>query len=269
MKQERIFLYSDRKDVYIDVYKADPVMGKVCDGLLVIPGGGYDMVYSGREGEPVALNFLAKGYNTFILHYSVAQKSKFPQPLIDASLAMKHIKDNCNEYNINPDRVFVMGFSAGGHLSLSLGTMWDTKEIYDAVDMPYGYNKPKGIVLGYPVVSGLVKDTHFHSFQNITGQENPGEDELVKYSHEKLINKNTPPMYIMATSTDEQVSVRNALALASALTEAGVLYELHIFKDAIHGMSLANRVSNDGEKFKIDNMIAHWTVEADEWMQNI
>jgi len=92
------------------------------------------------------------GYNAFVLHYSVSSNSDkiFPSQLIQASMAMKHIKDHAEEYNIDPGKVFVTGFSAGGHLTASLGIMWNKKEIYDAIDMPYGYNKPTGIMPIYP-----------------------------------------------------------------------------------------------------------------------
>ena len=153
MLNKRVYLEGNNEDAYLDIYMADPIGEFTRKAILVIPGGGYGTVCSDREGEPIALAFLSHGYNAFVLHYSVGSKKTFPTQLIEASLAMKHIKDNAEFYNVDPDKIFVTGFSAGGHLAGSLGIMWDKKEIYDVIDMPFGYNKPAGMMLVYPVVS--------------------------------------------------------------------------------------------------------------------
>ena len=131
---------------YLEAYIADKTEQFTRKAILVIPGGGYAGVCSEREGEPIALAFMPYGYNAFVLHYSVGRTKKFPAQLIEASLAMKHIKDNAEEYGIDKDEVYAVGFSAGGHLCATLGVMWNKKEIYDVADMEYGYNKPKGVM---------------------------------------------------------------------------------------------------------------------------
>lgn len=110
---------------FITAYIAD-VKNPVRDAMLVIPGGGYGCVCSDREGEPIALAFVARGMNAFVLHYTVKPPHKY-SALAEASLAVAHIKENAEEYSINPERVFVSGFSAGGHLAGSLGTLWHDK----------------------------------------------------------------------------------------------------------------------------------------------
>ena len=163
MLYEKIRLDENDESVYLEAYVADKVGDFVRDAILVIPGGGYHTVCSNREGEPIAMAFMPKGYNAFVLHYSV-RKKPFPCQLVEASKAMKHIRDNAEHYNINPERIFTVGFSAGGHLAASLGTMWHIDEVYSEINMPYGYNKPRGMMLIYPVVSPVY---HLPSFENL------------------------------------------------------------------------------------------------------
>ncbi len=111
MRFERIPLSSTDEDIYMDAYIADPTQMFTRKAILVIPGGGYAHVCSDREGEPIAMAFLPYGYNAFVLSYSVDRQKTFPAQLIEASLAIKHIKDNAEEYGINPNKVFVFSIS--------------------------------------------------------------------------------------------------------------------------------------------------------------
>lgn len=268
MIYERIGLGDSDENVFLEAYVPDKTHNFVRDGLLVIPGGGYEYVSSDREGEPIALDFVQKGCAAFVLHYSVGEKALFPRPLIQASKAMKYIKDNAERYGIDPERVFATGFSAGGHLCTSLGILWHMKEIYDAVPMEYGYNKPKGIMPIYPVVSDMVP-THAGSFNNILGKDNPSEEEKKKYSLELSVDENSAPAFIVHTSDDDLVPVFNALALAKAYADKKMNFELHIYKSGAHGMALSNEITAfgvDGWKNKINST---WTYFAREWMKTI
>ena len=131
MINKRVMLEEGNEHAYLDVYAAQEIKDFKRSAILIIPGGGYGMC-APREGEPIAMAFLSHGFNAFVLNYSAGHKA-FPAHLIEASMAVKHIRDNAEEYRIDPDKVFVVGFSAGGHLAASLGTMWDRQEIYDAV----------------------------------------------------------------------------------------------------------------------------------------
>ena len=117
MIYKKIQLDNNDENVYLEIYVADALPGFTRNAILVIPGGGYGAVCSDREGEPIAMAFLPYGYNSFVLHYSVSSNSDktFPTQLIQASMAMKHIRDHAEEYNIDPKKVFVTGFSSGGH----------------------------------------------------------------------------------------------------------------------------------------------------------
>ena len=266
---KKIFLDENDKDVYIDCYIADKIRFFERKAILVIPGGGYGSVCSDREGEPIAHAFMAQGYNAFVLHYSVARTKVFPAQLIQASKAMKHIKDNAEEYGINKEEVFAVGFSAGGHLTASLGTMWNKKEIYEAVDMPYGYNKPKGVMLMYPVISGNKEISHAGSFYNLLGKDDVSEEELDMCSTEKFVSEESSPAFIVHTSDDAEVNVRNSLVMADAYAKLGMKFELHVYPTGIHGFALGNKITACNNESHVNEMFAKWVENAAFWANNL
>ena len=252
----------------LTAYIADDT-GYKRDGLLVIPGGGYSNICSNREGEPIALAFLGKGVNAFVLEqYSVAKNAKFPNPLIDACLAMKHIKDNADKYGIDKDRVFAAGFSAGGHLCACLGTMWHLDFIYEKIQMEKGYIKPKGIIPCYPVISGLT-NTHINSFRMLSGKESPTLAELEALSVETYVDENSSPAFIFHTANDQVVPVDNALIFAAAYNKAKVPFALHIFPDAPHGVALGNEITKCGKEEWVKPDIEKWVDMALYWMKGV
>lgn len=263
MVYEKICLNSE---AYLEVYIADKVGDRMRNALLVIPGGAYSRVCSDREGEPIAMAFMPYGFNAFVLHYSAGKKA-FPSHLIEASLAMKHIRDNAERYGIDSKNVFVVGFSAGGHLAASLGTMWHRKEIYDSVDMDYGYNRPLGMMLIYPVVS--YKYPQAHSFNNLLMEKEPSEEKLKDCSIECNVSEKTCPAYIVHTYSDTVVPVKHSLCLAEALENNGVEFELHIYPDAPHGFALANEITMlDVDKW-CNKAIQKWISQAIAWSEHI
>lgn len=268
MLYEKIPLDKDDENVYLEAYVPDTIKDFVKDAILVIPGGGYKMVCYDREGEPIALDFVGKGMAAFVLHYSVGEKAIFPRPLIEASKAMKYIKDNAEKYMINPERVFAAGFSAGGHLCTALGTLWHLKAIYDELPMEEGYNKPAGIVPVYPVIS-LNVPAHIGSFINIIGKSELSEEDKHKWSLEEFVDRRSAPACIIHTSDDAVVPVFNALALANAYAKAKKQFELHIFKSAPHGMALANEITECGNPEWNNPSNAIWTSLAYKWMKSI
>lgn len=264
MKHERIYLQEGNENAYLDTYIADPTAHFTRKAILVIPGGGYYWVCSDREGEPIAQAFMPYGYNAFVLHYSVARKKPFPAPLTEAALAIKHIKDHAEEYGIDPEQLFVVGFSAGGHLAASTGVLWKNQEVLKSVPMPYGYNKPRGVMLIYPVI-----DDHMWSFCNLWCTDTPTEEQFdaVRISHH--VDADSAPAFIMHTFNDQTVDVRNSLALAMAYTNAKIPYEMHIYPDAPHGAALANPITA-GKTAKFNNpAIAEWVRLAANWANTL
>lgn len=262
----KIPLDENDENVFLECYIADKIGDYVRYAMLVIPGGGYSQICSDREGEPIAMAFMPHGFNAFVLHYSVKEKAKFPRPLIEASKAVKHIKDNSEKYNIDPDKVFAVGFSAGGHLTASLGTLWHMKEIYDAVPMEYGYNKPAGVIPVYPVIT-CFESAHEGSAKNICGCENPNTEQRKKYSLELCVDEKTCPMFLVHTATDKSAPVKNSLLMAEALSKNGIPFELHIFEDAPHGMALGNKITACGNPLYDQPSLASWVDSAAGWTE--
>lgn len=255
-----INLRDDDLDITLTTYVQDDAHTKR-DAILVIPGGGYSHVCADREGEPIAMAFMARGVNAFVLKYSINEKAVFPRPLIDASLAMKHIKEHADEYRINPERVFCTGFSAGGHLAASLGTFWNIPELGELREV----NRPCGMILCYPVISGG-KWAHKGSFYNLLGTNTPTDEEIDRWSIEKHVTDDTVPAFMWHTSNDGAVPVKNSLLLASALAEAGKQFELHVYPDGPHGMAMGDWQTAHGNSAMIDEQVARWVDDAVYWM---
>ena len=150
---------------------------KETPAILILPGGAYNEC-SINEGRPVAEKFNSLGFNCFVLYYSLGEKAEFPRPLQDVSLAIAHIKRHAAEYNVDPERIFVCGFSAGGHLAASAGVFWNDKEAAFE-GMEPGENKPAGMVLCYGVLS-LCEHTHIESCRYVTGREEPTEAQCTR-----------------------------------------------------------------------------------------
>lgn len=254
---------------WLEIYAADEIKGFTRKAILIIPGGGYNNICSDREGEPVAMAFMPYGFNAFVLHYSVGEGHVFPQQLIEASMAMKYIRDNTDRYNISSDDVFALGFSAGGHLAACLGTMWDSNIISDNVNVCNEYNKPKGVVLLYPVIEGGKEYSHNESFYNLFGTSELTEDEYNSSNIINYISEKTPPTFIMHSSNDELVNVKNSLMLADKFAENNIKFEMHIYYDAPHGVALANKLTwIDNPKYD-NNSIAKWVECAVMWIEQV
>lgn len=203
--------------------------------VLILPGGGYGHT-SLRESEPVALRFAARGYAAFVLHYSCAP-SRFPTALREAAMAMRYIRENARRYEVDPQMVAALGFSAGGHLCGCLGTMFDSGEVSDLADA--ALLRPDALALCYPVTVSWGR-SHAGSFDNLCG----GDEVLAaRLSLEKLVRADMPPVFLWHTRTDGSVPCRGSLILAQALEEAGVDFALHLYRNGCHGLSTADAMA--------------------------
>ena len=200
--------------------------------ILILPGGGYEHV-SRREAEPVALGFAAKGWAAFVLRYSCAP-SPFPVALREAALAMRFIRENAARFQVDPHMVAAMGFSAGGHLCGTLGTMYDCPELVDIG--PGEMLRPDALGLCYPVTVSRGK-THEGSFRNVSGGHPDLSDRL---SLDTLVRPDMPPVFLWHTRDDGTVPVYGTLKLACALEAAGVDFAMHIYRHGRHGLSTAD-----------------------------
>lgn len=243
------------------------------DAVIVVPGGGYHFL-SDRPIEMVALSYLGEGFNTFILRYGIKDQAAFPDPLIEISLAIKHVRDNCDRYFIDPDRIFIVGFSAGGHLAAAIGSLWSDSEIYEATGMKYGENRPTGTVLCYPVISGDPEIRHKNSFRFLTGADAAGLTEpdielCHKYSIDEHISSLTVPAFIWSTVTDQIVPVENSLRMAAALQKNKIPYELHIFPTGPHSLFLANEITYGGTESYINKAAEAWFKLSVRWIRDL
>ncbi|MBQ3869746.1 MAG: alpha/beta hydrolase [Clostridia bacterium] len=261
----------DKARLYCYICSESPEMPNlVRDAMLVLPGGGYQMC-SDREAEPIVKKYLAAGMNVFLLYYSCGADAAGFRPLVEASYAMKYIRENAKEFNIDPERVFAVGFSAGGHLCASLGTFWNAPWLKEKLspDFPYGINKPTGTVLSYAVTSAVTVPTHLGSFYSIIGSTEPSEEDLKKYSINLHVSKDSSPAFIWATADDQAVPVINSIVVAEKMAEHGVPFEMHIFPHGPHGIALAEEETAVGWSEFIDENVAKWIPLSIIWMKGL
>ncbi len=233
-------------EVTLDIYVHEPyeeITKTKRPVMIVFPGGGYAFT-SRREAECIAISYYAQGFNAYVCNYTVTEeKCRKVNPLIDAANAIAYARRHAAEHNNDPDKLAVIGFSAGGHLACHIAVSCHSMEVarmagFDSTDDI----KVNAAVLGYPVISGT-NHPHDGSFVQLLGQ-NRTEEELKAYSLENLVTPDCPPMFIWSTSADDCVPCQNALCLANALADVNVPFELHVFPYGKHGLSLANWETN-------------------------
>lgn len=200
--------------------------------VLILPGGGYSHT-SPREAEPVALHFMTRGYVTFVLEYSCTPHA-FPVALREAAMAMCYIRRSADRFAVDPHMVAAIGFSAGGHLCGTLGTMYDCPEVADIA--PAEQIRPDVLGLCYPVSVAWGR-THQSSFDNISG----GDRALAaRLSLDKLVRPDMPPVFLWHIRDDNIVPCRTSLILATALEEANTDFVFHVYRQGGHGVATAD-----------------------------
>ncbi len=202
--------------------------------VLILPGGGYSRT-SQREAEPVALRFAARGYAAFVLEYSCAPFA-FPTALREAAMAIRYIREHAAAFQVDPGMVAAIGFSAGGHLCGTLGTLYNAAEVADLGSAQL--LRPDALGLCYPVAVSW-GSTHEGSFENISGSDPVLRRRL---SLDKLVRPDMPPVFLWHTRDDGSVPCRNSLILAQALEEAGVDFAFHLYRHGRHGLSTADEM---------------------------
>lgn len=267
MKHITVPLYEDDDRVTLSMYLRsnahDPNIKKR-PAVIVFPGGGLAFL-SDREAEPVALAFLAEGMNTFVLRYSIRQFGNYPMPLLDASAAVAYVRENADALGVDPEAVVIAGFSAGGYVAAMLGVRWHEAFIAEELDIPYGTNRPDGIILSYPVITAG-RFAHRGTIENSIGKY-PTDEELAEHSLENLVSDKTPPVFLWHTADDAAVPVENSLMFASSLSKFGIPFELHVYPHGPHGMSLATDETSCGNKSLENKRISEWVRLASEWIR--
>jgi acetyl esterase/lipase len=248
----------DKDQPFINVWPAakDKANGAA---FVVCPGGGYGGLAADHEGIQVAKWFNGLGVSAFVLHYRLGSAGyHFPTQLIDVQRAIRHVRANAKQYGIDPNRIGIIGFSAGGHLTSMAATMFDEKPegmTNDAVDQVSA--RPDVAAPTYPVISMVEDFGHKGSRKNLLGPND--NDELAKHvSTETRVTANTPPIFIFQTDEDTVVPAENAVSLYLACRKNKVPAELHIYRPGPHGVGL----------FLGDPVLGTWSGHLRDWLRN-
>lgn len=231
-------------------------------GILVFPGGGYQRVVWDKEGEELAPWFKSLGITVFILRYRLPGEghlSGADTPLQDAQRAIRLIRKNAPAWGLDPKRLGVMGFSAGGHVASGLGVKYN-HVLYRPIDDIDAVNaRPDFLILGYPVITMRDPYVHLGSRTQLLGKQ-PTPEQIDAYSNELLITKDTPQTFIMHASDDTSVPVENSINFYLALRRAGISVEMHLFKDGGHGYSIRSTYGKTCEQ---------WPSLCGQWLKSI
>ncbi|RRA98885.1 alpha/beta hydrolase [Larkinella rosea] len=224
--------------------------------IMVIPGGGYSLLAYGHEGEEMAQWFNERGIAAFVLKHRLpddrTQTNRHEVPLADAMQGMKLIRQNAAKWNINADRLGVIGFSAGGHLASTLSTH------YHRGAAASEEAKPNFAILMYPVVTFGAK-AHVGSREKLIGK-NASPEQIAYYSNELQVDAKTPPTFLVHAQDDKGVPVENSIDYYLALTKANVPAEMHIYPKGGHGYAL--RVKGKGS-------IENWPAACEGWLKSM
>jgi acetyl esterase/lipase len=245
----------DRDKPAITVYMPPNTTGPMT-AVIIAPGGGYQGLAMNLEGRAPANHFNAMGVAAFVLRYRLGPRYHHPIELGDAQRAIRTVRARAGEWHIAPDRIGIMGFSAGGHLASAASTHFDAGDPGAADPIDRVSSRPDFAVLAYPVISFIEPWTHQGSKKNLLG-EAPDPALSRSLSSETQVTAQTPPAFIYHTNADTAVPVENAVAYFLALRKAGVPAEMHVFKEGRHGTGLAMG----------DPALSEWTRLLANWLR--
>ena len=222
--------------------------------VLVLPGGGYARLSDVKEGSEVAKWLNSLGISAFVLKYRLGPRYSQPNQLLDAARAMRMVRSRAKEWSVDPGRIAILGFSAGGHLASTLGTKFDAGKHDSKDEIERVSSRPDLLILLYPVIT-MGEFTHAGSKKNLLG-DSPSAELVRLYSNELQVTKDTPPTFLMHTMTDAGVPVENNMMFASALRKAGVPFEFHLYEQGPHGVGLA----------PTNPILASWAERCADWL---
>ena len=222
--------------------------------VIVAPGGGYRTLSMNKEGRIPATYLSSLGIAAFVLKYRLGPKYRHPIELGDIQRAIRTVRSRAAEWHIAPERIGVMGFSAGGHLASTASTQFDkgSASPVDAIDR--ASSRPDFAILGYPVITLTEAWTHQGSRTMLLG-EKADADLARRLSTDTRVTPETPPTFLFHTNADTAVPVENSVHYFLALRKAGVPAEMHIFKDGPHGVGMP---MNDTALSEWPKVLANW-----------
>ena len=228
--------------------------------IVVCPGGGYQHLAE-HEGRPVAEWLNSLGVSAFVLKYRLGPRYRHPAMSQDAARAVRTVRARAVEWGLDPARVGILGFSAGGHLASTAGTHFDAGRADAADPVERVSSRPDLLVLVYPVIT-MREKTHAGSRRNLLG-ESPAPELVALLSNEERVTKETPPAFLVHTMTDTAVPVENTLAFVAALRRAGVPFELHVYERGPHGFGLGAARPNR----PADPVLSTWPERCADWLR--
>ena len=224
--------------------------------VIVCPGGGYGGLAWDYEGEEVAAWLNSHGIAGFVLRYRLGETYGHPVPLMDAQRAIRTIRARAAEWNVDPGKIGILGFSAGGHLSSTAGTHFDAGDPNAADPIDKVSCRPDFMVLIYPVISMNNPNTHLGSRRNLLGK-NPDQSLIDLLSNELQVTENTPPAFLVHSTEDTAVPPQNSIEFYLACKKAHVPVEMHIYEQGKHGYGMG----------KGDPALSTWPGMLVEWFK--
>jgi acetyl esterase/lipase len=245
----------DRDQPTLSIYL--PSTAKANGAAVVIcPGGGYGALAVDHEGRQPAEWLNAHGVAAFVLKYRLGPRYHHPAPLQDAQRALRMVRARANEWQVDPNRIGIWGFSAGGHLASTAGTHFEEGKLDAGEPMERVGSRPDFLILCYPVITFTPPYAHLGSRNNLLGKE--ADPKLVEdLSNDKRVTARTPPTFLFHTNEDKGVPPENSVQFYLALRKAGVPAELHIYEHGRHGVGLAPK----------DPVLSSWPDRLAAWLE--
>ena len=247
MKRETITI----QGAMLECYLHDEPMCGAKPAMIVCPGGGYHIL-TYDEGEPIAMRFYGEGYQAFVLHYPVEEAASWPNATVAALCCIARVRENAETWNIRPDAIGVIGFSAGAHVAATTGTYFDNDEVLAAGGKKEG--RPDAMCLIYPVIGA-----------DMTKNKKNGSRLIIRC--DERVTENTPPTFLATTYGDTVVSCDQSLNMASALSKHDVPFELHCFQPGNH--AALNGGGIPGAKTSRTIGINSWFLLCTEWLRDL
>ncbi|MBA3313758.1 MAG: alpha/beta hydrolase [Planctomycetaceae bacterium] len=238
----------------LTIYRPQEGTANGC-AVVICPGGGYGGLASDHEGKQIGEWMTSLGVTAFELHYRLSPY-RHPVPMTDVQRAVRTVRAKAGEYQIDPQRIGIIGFSAGGHLASTAATHFSERAIEPADEIDQANARPDFAVLAYPVITFDDAHTHGGSKKNLLG-ENPDPALAARLSNDTAVTKDTPPTFLFHTAADTAVPVENSLLYYAACRRAGVLSELHVFETGRHGVGLAQS----------DPVLSEWPRLCERWLK--
>lgn len=263
---QRVYLWQDGAPGAVGSEEIDrpsitvyPPPADQANGLAVVicPGGGYQNLALDHEGTQIAEWVNSLGGTAFILRYRLAPRYRHPAPMNDVQRAIRTVRARAGQWKIDPQRLAIIGFSAGGHLASTAATHFDAGRPDAADAIEHQSSRPDFAILCYPVIAMATEYVHAGSRNNLFGPD--ADPELIEqFSNERRVTGQTPPTFLLHTTTDQVVVPENSILFYSALRKAGVPAELHLYAHGPHGIGLGGD----------DPALSTWPKLCAQWLRN-